>query len=483
VGYILADVAEIQSLAVVSGSGETSDAGPDSGTHVYGFEVGEYDRSMLLVLDPAILVYCGYIGGSSADLGYGIAVDGSGNAYIAGYAFSTQASFPVLYGPDVTHNGDVDAFVAKVNASGTMLLYCGYIGGSEFDTGYGIAVDGSGNAYIAGYTASTQASFPVLYGPDLTHNGGNDAFVAKVNASGTTLLYCGYIGGSATDYGRGIAVDGSGNAYITGYTSSAEASFPAVSGPDLTSNGGWDAFVAKVNVTGTGLVYCGYIGGSADDYSYGIAVDKLGSAYVTGYTTSTQASFPVLYGPDVTHNGDDDAFVAKVNVTGTGLVYCGYIGGSADDYSYGIAVDKLGSAYVTGYTTSTQASFPVLYGPDVTHNGDDDAFVAKVNASGTGLLYCGYIGGSLRENGHGIAVDGSGNTYVTGDTLSTEASFPVVSGPDLSHNGGGWDAFVAKVDASGTGLLYCGYVGGSAEDYGYGIAADRMGNAYVTGYT
>jgi len=455
-------------------------------SYAYGFEVGAYDRTKSLVLDPAVLVYCGYIGGSDYDYGVGIAVDGSGNAYVAGYTSSIQASFPVIGGPDLTHNGNADAFVAKVNASGTALVYCGYIGGSGYDESNSIAVDGSGNAYVTGSTYSTEATFPVNVGPDLTHNSGyDDAFVAKVNASGTTLVYCGYIGGSDYNYGKGIAVDGSGNAYVTGYTSSTEATFPVIGGPDLTYNGGSsDAFVAKVNASGMALVYCDYIGGSGTDAGYDIAVDGSGNAYISGNTSSTQATFPVIGGPDLTHNGSYDAFVAKMNAFGTALVYCGYIGGLDYTASDGIAVDGSGNAYVTGNTSSTQATFPVVGGPDLTYNGGyDDAFVAKVNALGTALVYCGYIGGLDHDYGDGIAVDGTGNAYVTGGTSSTEATFPVIGGPDLTYNGGSNDAFVAKVNASGTALVYCGYIGGESDDYGRGIAVDGSGNAYITGET
>jgi len=458
----------------------TSGGGPRR----YGFALGSYDRGRPLVLDPAVLVYAGYIGGSGSDEGRGIAVDGSGNAYVTGYTTSTQATFPVTVGPDLTSNGNNDAFVAKVNAAGTALLYCGYIGGSGDDFGLGIAVDGSGNAYITGQTNSTQATFPVTVGPDLTYNGGNDAFVAKINAAGTALLYCGYIGGSGDEEGMGIAVDSSGNAYVVGETTSTEATFPVTVGPDLTFNGGNDAFVAKVNAAGTALVYCGYIGGGGTDFGFGIAVDGSGNAYVTGQTNSTQATFPVTVGPDLTSNGGFDAFVAKVNAAGTALVYCGYIGGSSDDVGRGIAVDSSGNAYVTGYTASTQATFPVTVGPDLTYNGGvEDAFVAKVNAAGTALLYCGYIGGSGDDAGFGIAVDSSGNAYVAGRTDSTEATFPVTVGPDLTYNGGLFDVFSAKVNAAGTALLYCGYIGGSGDDYGFGVAVDGSGNAYVTGRT
>jgi len=474
---------------VKNGEGRTvdDDLGEYEGEAVtYGFSVGGYDQTKSLILDPVILLYCGYVGGPSYDYGYGIAADSLGSAYITGYTYSTGTAFPTKVGPDLTFNGgNVDAFVAKLNPSGTAFVYCGYIGGSGNDYGYGIAVDHFGNAYVTGYTSSTEASFPVSEGPNLTHNGLFDVFAAKVNAEGTALEYCGYIGGSDNDYGRSIAVDGSGNAYITGYTSSTEASFPVSEGPDLTHNGLADAFVAKVNAEGTALDYCGYIGGSDNDYGYGIAVDLAGNAYVTGSTYSSEATFPVSMGPDLTHNGLADAFVAKVNADGTALYYCGYIGGSGNDYGYGIAVDLSSYAYITGYTSSTEATFPISVGPDPTHNGGYfDAFVAKVDAGGGLLRYCGYIGGSEYDAGTGIAVDGWGYAYVTGYTSSKEDTFPVKEGPDLTHNGS-FDAFVAKVKVTGAELVYCGYIGGSDADLGLGIALDAggSGNVYLTGNT
>ncbi|MCX6564567.1 MAG: SBBP repeat-containing protein [Candidatus Aminicenantes bacterium] len=441
-----------------------------NGSQVYGFEVGEYDRSRPLVLDPAVLVYCGFIGGSGQDTAGGIAVDGSRNAYVVGTTGSTEASFPVVVGPDLTESGS-DAFVAKVNASGTALVYCGYIGGSSWERGRKIAVDNLGNAYITGDTKSTEATFPVVLGPGLTSIGPPDAFVAKVNASGTSLVYCGYISGSGDDAGYSIAVDGSGNAYVTGWTESPWWLFPVVVGPDLTFNGGFIiAFVAKVNAKGTALDYCGYIG---CPQGRGIAVDNLGNAYITG-------------------SSGGDAFIAKVNPSGTAFIYCVYIGGSDADDGYGIAVDSSGNAYVVGETRSAEDTFPVVAGPDLTFNNPGlfarDAFVAKINPTGTALIYCGYIGGSEDDRGYSIAVDGSGNAYIAGQTWSTEATFPVVSGPDLTYNDFGitpvpGDAFVAKVDSSGRALIYCGYIGDRSEDGAWGIAVDDFGDAYVAGHT
>jgi CSLREA domain-containing protein len=492
-----------------------------NGADVYGFAVGEYDRKRELVIDPAVLIYAGYIGSSShGDVSASIAVDSAGNAYITGETDATEATFPdgdgfgALTGPDTTYNGGGgDAFVAKINAAGTALVYVGYIGGNGNDYGKSIAVDNAGNAYITGNTNSAEATFPdgdgfgVVTGPDLTINGQSDAFVAKINAAGTALIYAGYIGGSSGEGSNGIAVDSAGNAYITGFTGSNEASFPdgdgfgALPGPDKTYNGNGDAFVAKVNATGTALVYAGYIGGLITDHGYGIAVDNAGNAYIAGYTTSDETTFPdgdgfgALPGPDTTQNGNSDAFLMKVNAAGTALVYAGYIGGDLAEIGRAIAVDNAGNAYVTGMAISTQATFPdgdgfgALSGPDTTHNGNNDAFVVKVNAAGTAFVYATYIGGSDHDDSFGIAVDSIGNAYITGSASSNEASFPdgdgfgALTGPDTTHNGGVVDASVVKINAVGTALIYAGYIGGSGQDGGYGIAVDSRGNAYVTGFT
>jgi hypothetical protein len=454
----------------------------------YSFQVADYDPTLPLIIDPAMLVYCGFIGGSTADGGTSIAVDGKGAAYITGGTSSDQTTFPVTVGPDLTYTFEGDAFVAKVLPDGSRLLYAGYIGGGGADMGSGIAVDGSGAAYITGETESPQTSFPVSGGPDLVYNGSRDAFVAKVSPDGTGLIYAGYIGGNNDDRSFGIAVDGSRAVYVTGYTKSDETTFPISIGPDLTYNGGnfEDTFVAKVRPDGTELIYAGYIGGSLDDSGRSIAVDGSGAAYITGYSGSNETSFPVSVGPDLIYNGGtNDAFVAKVKPDGTGLVYCGYVGGSGEDQGYSIAVDSIGAVYVTGWTSSYHTSFPATIGPDLTYNSayGGDAFVAKLKPDGTGLAYAGYIGGSWDERRAYIAVDGGGAAYVAGYTGSGQDSFPVSGGPDLTFNGGTNDAFVAKVRPDGTGLEYAGYIGGSNDDRGYGIAVDGSGAIYITGST
>lgn len=460
--------------------------GEPGAAHTFGFSVGHYDPTRPLVLDPAVLLYSGFIGGANEEQAWGIAVDAAGNAFVTGgtYAVTTTTNFPEVVGPDLTHNGGLDAFVAKINPAGTALVYAGFIGGAGSDRGFGIAVDGEGDAFVTGETDSSPATFPKVGGPSLTFNGSTDAFVAKINPAGTALDYAGYIGGGDFDVGRGIAVDGAGNAYVTGYTQSEQTLFPKTGGPGLIYGGLGDAFVAKVNPTGTALIYAGYIGGTSQDYGSAIAVDSAGHAYVAGatYAYTTTTTFPEVVGPDLTHNGNFDAFVAKVNPAGTSLVYAGFVGGAGYDWGNGIAVDRDGNAYVTGYTKSDQTTFPAVVGPDLSFNGNFDAFLAKVNPAGTNLIYAGYIGGANQDYGNAIAVDGAGNAYVTGATNSYTATLPVVVGPDLTHNGAN-DAIVAKVNPAGTALVYAGFIGGANNDRGQGIALDWSGNAYVVGET
>jgi len=293
------------------------------------------------------------------------------------------------------------------------------------------------------------------------------------------LIYSTYIGGSGYDEGNAIAVDGSGNVYVTGYTKSID--YDVTPGAFQTTLGGdGDVFVTKLNASGSGLVYSTYIGGSDDEWGYGIAVDGSGNAYVTGYTMSND--YDVTAGAFQTTKGGGslDVFVTKLNASGSALVYSTYIGGSDHDYGSGIAVDGSGNAYVTGGTESTD--YDVTPGAfQTTIEGVWDVFVTKLNASGNGLVYSTYIGGSGGDEGYGIAVDGSGNAYVTGRTYSTD--YDVTAGAFQTTNGGFFDVFVTKLHASGSSLVYSTYIGGSGTDVGIGIAVDGSGNAYVTGYT
>jgi hypothetical protein len=441
-----------------------------------------------LQTDASDLLYSTFLGGSGNDRGAAIAVDGADNAYVAG---GTQSSnFPTTAGAfDTGYNGDNDAFVVKINADGTGLAYATFLGGSGWDSGRAIAVDGAGHAYVTGETQSSD--FPTTAGAfDTNLDGHDDAFVVKVNADGTGLAYATFLGGAKDyDYGAAIAVDGAGSAYVTGYTESSD--FPTTPGafdPSCGTDGNCnfdgqnlyrDAFVVKMSADGTGLVHATFLGGSDLDLGSDIAVDAAGSAYVVGRTPSSD--FPTTPGAfDTSHNGLVDTFVVKMNADGTGLTYATFLGGNYWDDGSDIAVDGAGSAYVTGMTQSPD--FPTTPRAfDTSHNGKRDAFVVKVNADGTGLTYATFLGGSNHDFGSPIAVDGAGNAYVTGHTDSSD--FPTTAGAfDTSHNGY-FDAFLVKVNAAGTGLAYATFLGGHDGDAGYAIAVDGAGNAYVTGHT
>jgi len=443
--------------------------------HQVGFHLGAYDTTRVLVIDP-VLVYSSYLGGTGYDVGVSIAVDGSGNAYITGFTNSTNFPAAKALQPIGASTG-YQAFVAKMNAEGTALVYSTFLGGNADSFGQGIAVDAAGNAHVVGTTDST--NFPTAHALQPTYGGGfYDVFVAKLNAAGSALLYSTYLGGSQEDDGTAIQLDAAGNAYVTGYTDS--SNFPTVNAfQSAFGGGGYDAFVAKLDGSGSALVYSTYLGGNDEDDAYAVAVDAGGNAYVAGTTAS--ANFPVVNSFQANHAGGSyDAFVSKLNPAGSALVYSTFLGGSDTDAAFGIAVDVSGSAYVTGYTFS--ASFPTTKGAvQPTIRVASDAFVTKLSEAGSALVYSTFLGGEGGDYGNAIAVDQSGNAHVTGITSSRD--FPVGNAPQPNHGGGPDDAFVAKLNADGSALVYSTFLGGSGDDMAFGIAVDNSGDAYVTGFT
>ena len=448
---------------------------------VVSFATGEYDRTVSLVIDPAYIVYCGYIGGDKETHANGISVDAAGNAYVAGDTRSDESRFPVVVGPYLKKSkGYVilpDAFVAKVDPSGRRLLYCGYIGGTDYDSCDGIAVDVAGNAYAFGVTYG--CGFP---NTQAWRCGTRLGFIVKVEPTGTKLGYSFVMYETFDD----VAVDAKGNVYFVGTTSYNESQFRSYlkTGPDLTYNGGnCDAFVGKLSDIAN-ILYCGYIGGLEADYATGIVVDGKGNAYVAGWTESDEKTFPVKVGPDLTQNGMYDAFVCKVLPDGSSLEFCGFIGGSLNNGADGIDIDAAGNTYIVGCTDSDDTSFPVKVGPDLTTNGWVDVFVTKIAPGGKGLVYSGFIGGVMSDFPGGIRVDAAGQAVIVGDTLSDENSFPVRVGPDTSHNSFPFpDVFIAIVAPTGVGLAACGYIGGSRSDVCNAVDLDRSGNVYIAGET
>ena len=494
-----------------------------------GFSLGNYDHARQVVIDPT-LIYSTYLGGSGklhdGDVSRTIAADASGNAYIAGYTWSPHfPTTPGAYQEDYpnSQNANVSAFVTKLNASGDALVYSTYLGGSEDpgDGASGIAVDASGDAYVVGYTFANDFPIKNAFQPANNDYGhGSNVFITKLDPSGSDLIFSTYLGGSGGgagiqndgDIGEGIALDSSGAAYITGLTNSAKTTssttFPITPGAYQTvnkaaANGGWTAFVAKLSGSGA-LDYCTFLGGSTDDIGYSTATDALNNAYVIGITLSTD--FPYVPGSFQEHNkaANGTAFVTKLDPTGTSLVYSTYLGGSSSEIGYGIQVDSLGNAYVAGSTSSHD--FPVTPGSFQQQNrialtGFNNCFITKLNAAGTGLIYSTYVGGSGNTDGGdralAIAIDSSGNAYITGYTVSED--FPVTPDAYQPENHG-WqnaetNAFLFELNPAGTAPVYSTYLGGTGDvsanifdtfvagDLGFGIAVDGSRNVYLTGYS
>lgn len=375
-----------------------------------------------------------------------------------------------------------------------VLDYSTYLGGSGSDTANGIAVDSSGNAYIVGTAGS--ADFPTK-NPYQSNSGGGtgDVFVAKLSADLSQLIYSTYLGGYGDDFGTGIALDSSGDAYITGSTTS--SNFPTTSAAFQSSyggnNGNSEAFVAELSQNGGTLLGSSYLGGNGPDFGNAIAVSSSsdacsGNAYVAGSTQSN--NFPTASPYQAGYDGSGDAFVTEVNFTNTGsscsassasvsLVYSTYLGGNSADIAQAIAVDSSGNAYAAGYTYSS--NFPTANPLFQTNPGSASAFVTELNAAGSKLLFSTYLGGSGLDRAFGITLDASGNIYVAGDT--TSADLPVSGGAAQGANHGNGDAFAAKLGTDGSTLVYLTYLGGAEADRATAVAADSAGNAYITGFT
>ena len=453
----------------------------------YGFRVASYDKSHDLIIDP--LLASTFLGGSSGDYAWSIALDTSGNVYVTGQTESTD--FPTTSGAyDTSDNGggqyNIDVFVSKLDSGLTSLLASTYLGGSSHDYGYSLALDTGGHVYVMGDTDSTD--FPTTSGAyDTSHNGYSDVFVSKLDSGLTSLLASTYLGGSSSDWGNSLTlVDTSGNVYVTGLTSSRD--FPTTSGAyDTSCNDGYyydgDVFVSKLDGGLTSLLASTYLGGSSRDYGYSITLDTSGHVYVTGYTYSTD--FPTTSGAYDTSQNDNktlalgDVFVSKLDGGLTSLLASTYLGGSSGDYGNSLTLDTSGHVYVTGYTWSSD--FPTTSGAYDTSYSGGDVFVSKLDSGLTSLLASTYLGGYNYDYGESLALDTSGNIYVTGYTGSSD--FPTTSGAyDTSYNAGG-DVFVSKLNGGLTSLLASTFLGGSNDDLGYPLTLDTSGHVYVTGYT
>jgi hypothetical protein len=459
------------------------------GKQEVGFELGEYDRSRPLVIDP-VIAYSTYIGGSDDDLTGSIAVDRAGNAYVTGLTWSLDfpTSNPLQPAPGGNNNiGDV--FVTKLNPEGSV-VYSTYLGGSEYDDGYGIAADEDGNAYLTGRTQSPDFPTKNAMQPELATGSpfgiNEDFFVTKLNAEGSALIYSTYLGGgTGQDLGLDLAIDNERNVYVAGITASND--FPTMNPLQANRAGGIDVVAAKLKADGSALVYSTYLGGGDDFFGggdneelNGIAVDGSGCLYLTGWTECDD--FPTANPLQPTLGGEElDAFVTKINADGSAFVYSTYLGGADQDRANGITVDAFGNAYVIGITFSI--NFPTANPLKPVISGLNDAFVTKINREGTAILYSTYLGGAGFEDGEGIAIDRQNNVYVSGWTNSDDfptldAAQPIPDSQDTSDN-----AFAAKLKADGSRLIYSTYIGGKGYEDASGIAVDARGNAYVFGFT
>jgi len=356
-----------------------------------------------------------------------------------------------------------------------VLVYSTYLGGSSPSNLSGGDGIAVDSAGNAYVTGYTEsADFPAVNAKYPHLWGDQDAFVTKLSANGQTVVYSTYLGGSGLDQGSGIAVDSVGNAYVTGDTDSVD--FPAVNAKYPQLRGWSDAFVTKLSANGQTVVYSTYLGGNDGEWGDGIALDSAGNATVTGMTQS--ADFPIINAKYPHPRGGRDAFVTKLSANGQTVVYSTYLGGSGIDWVGGIAVDSAGDASVTGYTES--ADFPTVNAKYPQLRGRGDAFVTKLSANGQTVVYSTYLGGSGDDGGGGIAVDSAGNATVTGSTSS--ADFPAINAK-YPHLWGSYDAFVTKLSANGQTVVYSTYLGGSGQDEGQRIAVDSAGNATVIGDT
>jgi uncharacterized protein (TIGR03437 family) len=419
------------------------------------FQVARYDRSRPLVIDPA-LSWATYLGNTSMDSAEAMAVDAAGNIVIAGWTV------------DPTY-GDADALVAKLSSDGTKLLFATVFPGSGDDLAHGVALDSGGNIYVAGETTSYDFYADFVYLSYYAQFGYQHVFVSKLDSTGSNLVYSHIIGGAGAEIAYGLALDSGGNAYITGVTNSPDFPVSNSGVPQRSIAGGTDAFVLKLDATGRGL-YSTYLGGSGSDLANAIAVDGSGNAFITGRTGST--NFPVSSSAlQSATGGSNDAFAASLSSTGA-LLYSTYLGGSGDESGYAIAIDSAGAAYVTGETTSQD--FPMANSLQKDFGGGNgDIFIAKLSPDGTSLVYSTYLGGTGEEFASGIAVDGSGDAYITGATTSTD--LPMADAFQNS-NQGAMNALVAALDPTGASLLFSSYLGGSGTATASGTAGD-MGNA------
>jgi hypothetical protein len=443
----------------------------------YSFEIlSEYNQDIDLIIDPVIYSTC--IGGNTADIGHQIIVNSSENAIVAGY--TNSINFPITsglnYSSYITWD---DIFILQLNHNGSKLIYSTFIGGSVIDIPMDIATDNMGNIFLTGQTFSQD--FPVTSNAyqNSSKGGGSDGFILKLSSNGSTLIFSTYITGSGWDYCHGLALDSGINPVVFGTTSSTD--LPTTSGAyDTSHNGGYyDAFVLKLNQTGSKLIYSTFIGGSNRDYGVGIEIVSTGNVIVMGYTASSD--FPITSGVyDTSFNGITDIFILSLNQSGSKLLFSTFLGGTNYDVAFGITTNMTGYIFITGNTYSLD--FPTTSGAfNTSYSGGYDIFVTKLNPSASKLSYSTYIGGKNDEFPCDIALNKEGYVFITGSTSSIDfPTTPDAFGKALNKN---FDVIFFKLDPSGSLLNYSTFIGGKDFEVGYGLTMDLQNNVYITGYT
>jgi hypothetical protein len=435
---------------------------------VVSLGIGAYDRGLPLYIDPTIS-YSSYLGGSRTESASAVAADAAGNIYVAGHTDSP--SFPVK-SPLRSFGGNTDAFVVKLNPSGSQVLWATFLGGSADDRATGLALDPAGNVFVVGYT--TSANFPVVQPLQAKRSGARDAFIAKIDSSGQTLLFSTYFGGSGSDTANAVAVDPSGLVYVAGETLS--TNFLVKTPAQLKNGGKKDSFLLKLN-SYFALEFATYLGGSGDDRATALAVSPDGSPFLAGCTAST--NFPIQSAAQSALRGKQDAFVARFSPSGNSLAYSTYLGGAgSNDCAAGIAVDPNLTAFVTGVTAS--ADFPVLGAFQNQHAGGGvDAFLTRYTAGGT-MAYSTYIGGRSVDLASAIRLDSAGRAYIAGYTASI--NFPTAS-PVQTSFAGVYDGFLFRLEPSGTISNFSTFLGHTGSDAPLALALTTAGDAILAGAT
>lgn len=438
--------------------------------NTYEFEVNEYNSKCELIIDPLVLVYSTYLGGSGVDGSCStMALHPDGAVYLTGCTESYD--FPTLNPISTSYSGREDCIVCKIAPDGLSLIYSTYIGGSAQERGHAIAVDTQGAAYVTGFTYSTD--FPTWNAFQQWNDGDSDAYVVKLAPSGDSFVFSTYLGGYYFDSGKGIAVDDSGYIYVTGL---AWGGFP-LKNPISSYHGGGDVFITKMTANGNALIYSTYLGGNTYDSGVSLVLDTQGAVYVAGKTRSY--NFPLQNPIQSQYMGGDDALVLKIDASGKQLMFSTYLGGSNYDSAYSICLGQDGSIYISGSTES--ANFPTKLGIQNSFGGVRDAFFSKLDPTGNTLIYSSYLGGDGYENSSCVMVNKEGEIYLRGYTDSL--NFPVKD--NREKIAGGKDIFIVKINSAGNDLIFSNFLGGSDDDICHisAIALGPLGEVYVAGNT